>query len=423
MKSKYLAALLTMAAGLTISTEAVATVVVEWQQGDNAANIQQAIDSGDSEIIIPDVDKTWVVGQPIVADQPHQKIIFKPGVVVKAKEGAFKGKTDSLLNVQADNVTLSGYGATLKMQKDDYDNPNLYKPSQFRHNIKIRGARNFVVEGLVLRDSGGDGILITHGLHEKNSVPERKFSSGIVRDVIANNNYRQGISVVSAKDLLVENSTFKNTSGVKPSAGVDIEPDHDWQKLVNIQFKNNKFINNNRHGIQIALGKYHGSNVSNVSINFDGCKSIDNQEYGIKIQGNNPGVNAGKGVKGKITFKDCVVRNSGEHGIWMRNDQLDPSQTYKVTFENTKVIDAAQKAGEFYPVLLWNTVQPGGIHNIDFGNDFLIVDNKKRPALHTNFLAKKHGLSNISGVIKVNNSLQQPTDLGENLTNVTLQIK
>lgn len=423
MKLRCLTALLTMAAGLTISTEAMATVVVEWQNGDNAANIQEAIDSGDSEIIIPDVDKTWVVGQPIVADRPNQKIIFEPGVVVKAKKGAFKGNTDSLFSVQADKVTLSGYGATFKMQKDDYDNPNLYEPSQFRHNIKIRGARDFVVEGLILKDSGGDGILITHGPSEKNSIPERKFSSGIVRDVIANNNYRQGISVVSAKNLLVENSIFKNTSGVKPSAGVDIEPDHDWQKLVNIQFKNNEFINNNRHGIQIALGKYHGSNVSNVSIEFDGCKSINNQEYGIKIMGNNAGVDVGEGVKGKIAFKDCLVKNSGEHGIWMRNDQLDPSQTYKVTFENTKVVDAAQKAGEFYPVVLWNTVQPGGIHNIDFGNDFVIVDDKKRPGLYANSLAKKHGMSNISGVIDVNNPQQQPTDLGENLTNVTLQVK
>jgi Right handed beta helix region len=267
----------------TFAKVSTADMVVEWQEGDNAANIQQAIDSGDSTVIIPNTNKPWLVGDRIYAREPNQKIVFEPGVLILAQKGAFKQKNSSMLMVDADNVTISGYGATFQMQKADYVNPELYEPSDFRHNLVIRGASNFVVEGLTLKDAGGDGLFVSHGrLTEGSDIPEKTFSSGIIRDIVADNNNRLGLSIMSAQNLVIENSVFKNSSGTKPASGVDLEPDHEWQKLVNIQFKNNKFINNDRNGIQIGLGKYRGENVGDISVAFDGCHAKGTKEVGIK---------------------------------------------------------------------------------------------------------------------------------------------
>ena len=423
MKQKYFLFFLTLISGLSISTEkALADVVVKWQNNNNHVNIQKAIDTGDDTIIIPKASKPWLVGDSIRIKKPNQKIIFKPGVVLQAQKGAFKNKTHSMIIVQADNITLSGYDATLKMRKADYQNPQLYQPSQFRHNIAVRGANNFTIEGLTLKDSGGDGIIVTHGLKtSKNKLPARKYSSGTIRDVVADNNHRQGISVVSAKNLLVENSTFRNTSGTNPSTGLDIEPDYGWQKISNVQFKNTNFINNKRHGIQIALGKYRGTGVEDISISFENCNSIGNGEYGVKILGTKAGFY--DGPQGFINFKDSEIKSSGQHGIWYKSDQKNPAQTFEVNFENTSVINTAKNGNGFYPVMLWNTKPAGGITNVDFGNDFLIVDNKSRPPIMTNTIGRKQGFTNISGTVKVNNPQQKPVNLGNNLKNVTLEIK
>lgn len=420
MQFKYLVSFLAISVGLaTYAKAASAEVTVKWQAGDNSANIQKAINSGDSTVIIPKADQPWLVGQPILANKPNQKIVFKPGVVLLAQQGAFKEKYKSMVTVMADNVTLSGYQAEFKMRKADYANPSLYEKSEWRHNINVRGAKGFVIEGLTLKDSGGDGIHVTHGPNEPNQLPISKFSSGTIRDVIADNNYRQGISVISAKDLLVENSTFKNTRGTNPASGVDIEPDHDWHKLINIKFRNNYFTNNERNGIKVALWHYHGSQVEDISITFDGCQSTGNGRYGIDIVGVDDGFY--DGPKGNIGFNNCKIESSQEHGIYIQNDQTDPAKTFKITFGKTSITNSASKSTEFYPIILFNTLEPGGIPNIDFGTDFTITDNKSRSALSASHFAKVHGLSNIHGSIAVKNTQKKPIDLGNKLSNVTVK--
>lgn len=406
-----------------INTESNNTVVVEWQEDDNSVNIQQAIDSGSDTVIIPNVNKPWIVAERIRARQPNQKIVFEPGVLVLAKKGAFQRRTTSILRIETDNVTVSGYGATFQMQKEDYLNPNLYEQSEFRHNIVVRGSRNFVVEGLTLKDAGGDGLFISHGdrVKDKNKTPpSRTFSSGIVRDIVADNNYRLGLSIMSAQDLTVENSVFKNSSGTKPASGIDIEPDYEWQRLVNIQFNNNQYLNNDRNGIQIALGKYYGDKIKDVSIAFNGCETVGNQEVGIKITTNKGGVY--NGAKGKIIFANCDIDANSENGIHIRSDHTNPDETIKIAFENTLVSNTGNKTLESFPVTLFSTHHPGVVSNIDFGSDFVIQDDFSRPGLFTSSFSRKHGLANIHGIVKIDNPKQMPSFLSDNLENVTLEI-
>lgn len=429
MNIKYLVASITVGISLVTVVKAATAdnninnnnVIVEWQEGDNSANIQKAIDSGDDTVIIPNINKPWIVGDRIHARQPNQKIVFEPGVLVLAQKGAFQKKNTSILMVETDNITISGYGATFQMQREDYLNPKLYEKSEFRHNIVVRGSENFVVEGLTLKDAGGDGLFISHGRKVKGkTIPDRTFSSGIIRDVVTDNNYRLGLSIMSAQNLTVENSIFKNTNGTKPASGVDIEPDHEWQRLIDIQFNNNKFINNDRNGIQIGLGKYRGDNIKNVSIAFDGCETTGNHEVGIKINTNKAGVY--NGARGNISFANCDINANSENGIHIKSDHTHPDETIKISFEDTVVRNTGNETSESFPITLFNTHEPGVVANIDFGSNFVIQDDFSRPGIFTSKFSRKHGLANIHGTVKIDNPKQKPSFLSDNIENVTLKI-
>ena len=45
------------------------------------------------------------------------------------------------------------------------------------------------------------------------------------------------MSVINASNLLVERTTFSNTDGTPPMAGVDLEPDSHCMMLVNVTFR------------------------------------------------------------------------------------------------------------------------------------------------------------------------------------------
>jgi len=146
----------------------------------------------------------------------QQEIIFEPGVLVLAKKGELLGGGDSLLSAVCQyNIVLRGYGATLRMHKRDYQNPP-YSKAEWRMGVALRGCTQVLVEGLRIESSGGDGLYVDGG-------GERGWSQDItLRNCVADDNHRQGLSVVSAVNLLVENCTFANAWGIAPEAGIDL---------------------------------------------------------------------------------------------------------------------------------------------------------------------------------------------------------
>ena len=174
-------------------------------------------------------------------DIKNKTIFFEPGVVLRAKSGAFGDSHAVLLMLtRASNVTIEGYGATFKMNKSEYTS------GEFRHAFLLDGCQDITVKGLTFRDSGGDGINL-------NSYTDGGYSQNItIEDVKSINNKRQGMSIISAQDVWVRNSEFLSTSGAQPEAGVDLEPNKPNQRLVNINFIGCQFRNNNFAGFKIA---------------------------------------------------------------------------------------------------------------------------------------------------------------------------
>ena len=205
----------------------------------------------------------------------NQEIFFEPGVVGVAKKGEFRGRRDKFFMAKRKkNITITGYDATIRMQKKDYMGPD-YRKLEYRHALAFFACTDVKVAGLTLRDSGGDGIYI-------GSLGKTPCKNVEIRDCICDNNYRQGLSIISVENLLVENCVFKNTNGTPPSAGIDIEPNSPSDRLSNVVIKNCISLNNAGSGLTVYLRKLSRRSEP-ISIRFLARASLAMGTSGLTI--------------------------------------------------------------------------------------------------------------------------------------------
>ncbi len=182
-----------------------------FDENDATRELQSAINSGAEKLIVPNMGKDWIV-RPINL-VGEMELVFEEGVVVTAKKGEFKGTHDRLFTARnVNNLTIRGYGAIFKMQKSDYQNSSLYTKAEWRNTLILGGCTNITIMGLTFKDSGGDGITLDTGTYLRDNINIH------IKDVVCDNNYRQGISIIGADNLLIEDSYFINTSGTGPSS-------------------------------------------------------------------------------------------------------------------------------------------------------------------------------------------------------------
>jgi hypothetical protein len=241
------------------------------------SNLQAALNSRASKITIPNIGMPWIV-DPLWLPS-NKQITLESGVVLKARSGSFLGTDDCLLRAyDKQNITIIGYGAQIEMNKDDYT-VSPYLESEARHCLSISGCSNVSISGLKFIKSGGDGIYVGRGTINK-------YSSNIqIKDVVCDNNHRNGISVTSAQNILIENCVLKNTHGTSPQAGIDFEPNLYDDLLTNCTLKKCE-LSNNEGGINIALLPYTQSSQP-VSINIDSCVSQNNNISPLNVLGPN----------------------------------------------------------------------------------------------------------------------------------------
>lgn len=277
-----------------------------FDETDATEALQAAINSRVPRLVVDNVGKPWIV-RPITLVS-NQEIVFEKGVEVVAKKGEFHGLGDCLFTAaNVHDVALIGYGATLRMQRADYDNRQLYKKSEWRHALSIRSSRNIRVYGLTLAESGGDGIYLgtaTRWITNKNIH---------IKDVVCESNYRQGISVITAENLLIENTVMRNTAGTPPQAGIDFEPNHSEERLVNIVMRNCVSENNQGCGYVLYLRALKASSAP-VSFRFENCRAVNNAGPSVSVTTGNLAADA---VKGRIEFIGCQLEGGGGGGIFI----------------------------------------------------------------------------------------------------------
>ena len=299
-------------------------------EGDDTAAFQAAIDSGADVVIVPDIGRSWIV-KPVFG-RSNLTLHFEKGVVVEAKKGEYKPRKASMFNVECcTNVTVSGYGARLRMRKWEYHTKD-YVRSEFRHALRFMSCKNVLVEGLYVLESGGDGIVF--GV-DYDKDPEQVNMNVTVRNVVCDGNNRQGISIISAENLLIENSDFINTYGTAPSAGIDLEPNMEGDRLVNCQVRNCRFKNNAGSGIEVYTVKLTAKSRP-VSILIEECQTYGNLEEVLFRDSAKRYWHPKSMATGKVLIRNCTFRNPRTEFIKIPHEL---GRGVKIEFDGCKFID------------------------------------------------------------------------------------
>lgn len=180
---------------------------------------------------------------------------------------AFANKSDgySIIKI-ADAENVSIVGGNLRGERYSHQSDG----GEWGMGLSVLRSTDILIKELSSEDNWGDGFYI--GGNSKNV----KFCS-----VVANNNRRQGMSIISGENITVTGSVFRGTHGVNPQAGIDIEPNR-GDSVRNVHIKNSKFINNSGAGIMAYVPI--GGKASSASA---------------------------------IIIEDNILMKNGSHGIWI----------------------------------------------------------------------------------------------------------
>ena len=275
-----------------------------WNGKDDTEALQKALDSGASTVVVDRVEAAWVT-RPLRA-RSNQTVVFERGTVLEAKRGEFMKLSDSLFTcVSVTNVTISGYGAVWKMHRADYDAAP-YKKGEWRHSLAIVGSSDVTVEGLTLLESGGDGVYLGAGWKGR-----RTNCNIVLRDLLCERHYRQGISVITARGLLIERCVTRNTYGTAPAAGIDFEPNHFSEELTDCIVRDCTSENNQGNGLVFFFGQLD-SRTRPVSVRVERFRSRNNGR-GLSIATHFMDTYP----EGLLKFADCSFSNERGAGLCM----------------------------------------------------------------------------------------------------------
>ena len=305
--------------------------------------LKAAIASGVPKLTVDKMPSPWI-STPLRAVS-NQHIVFEDGSVLLAKRGEFSGINDRLLSLIAvENVRITGYGAKLRMWRCDYDGGKdkkgrKYERAEWRHALSMHSATNVVVEGLTFEESGGDGIYIA----SRGTEPCRNIT---IRDCVCDGNYRQGLSIISAENLLVETCVFRNTNGAAPEDGVDFEPNKPTDRFVNCVLRNCVSENNAGNGFEFALSQSRNTTVP-CSIRLENCRT-SGDGIGIKVRTRCRAAD-GDYPTGAIDFRNCTVSKCRYEAVEIMQN---PVNALKVKLQDCVFEDVATENPDAPAVVL-----------------------------------------------------------------------
>ncbi len=355
-----------------------------WNATNATKCLQAAFDSGAAKVVIDRQAGNWIV-EPVFL-RSNQEVVIESGVVVRALWGAFKNPNDCLFTARGvTNVVLRGELSadatkrvppggesggpgivraatdatsaslpTLRMERDAYTDRSAYRFSEWRHTLSLIDSANVRVSDLAFRFSGGDGIYVGRGSADID-----------IRRVECSDHYRQGISVISARNLTIADSRFTATKGTPPQSGIDFEPNKPSEALSNCRVENCDFDGNASHGIAFYLPNLDETSEP-ISIVLKNCRARDNGANGLAMTVGTNGKR--KPVKGAIRIEDCTFSGNGTRPMSVGGLSRD---TASVIFKRT-LFDARGSA--WGGLLIDNTRLLADAANLAFENCRLVTD-------------------------------------------------
>ncbi|MHC4474269.1 MAG: right-handed parallel beta-helix repeat-containing protein [Planctomycetota bacterium] len=277
-----------------------------------------------------------------------------------------------------------------------------------RHAIDLDSCSDVNISGFVIRNSGGDGILV-----RSNKYSTQPYCENIqIRDVNCDGSYRCGIGVTDVNELTIEDCNLRNTKGHEPEAGIDFEPSNNRGKLTNIVVRNTIIKDNCDKGIDVYLSALVPDesvpSLPDVNILLENI-DITGSERGFWI-----GCIYDNGPDGSVICRNVNVEDTN-YGAYIFKSSL----SVDLVFENCSWSNSSQ-SGE----CTIRTESSGDKLDYAGGIEFIncqVIDDQDLPAI--NFVDYvDNDLYEIHGDIYVDNPNRPDANLYEwndaNLTNV-----
>jgi cephalosporin-C deacetylase-like acetyl esterase len=339
---------------------------------------QRALDSDVRRLVVDRQSGGWHV-RPLRLSRPDLELTFEPGVVVRAKKGAFIDGHDTLFSVEqgGSNIVISGsQSAGFAMNRQDYADRRRYAFSTHRHALALRNCRNVTVRGITISDPGGDCIYIYRPVDT------------LIENVTCERAFRDGMSVIAAERLTVRNSRFVDTSGTAPNCGVDIESNNTKDFIKDVIFENCVFSGNAASGLCLHLPGLD-STVDPVSIAIRNCEMTGNGADGIVTYASIPD----NPVSGKVLFENCRASGNRRSALHMTNQE---SRGLDFDFRNC---DFDGRGGISPAVQFGNSQISEDFSDVRFGNCRVYADSNDAVCTYSGMSGT--GVTDVRGVLKV----------------------
>jgi hypothetical protein len=177
---------------------------------------------------------------------------------------------------------------------------------EWGYGINVTASTNVVLKDVKISNFWGDGIWI--GAKDVKKVHVRS-DYVTVNNVVSSNNRRQGLSIGPAQHVYIVNSTFQNTKGTLPEAGIDIEPMSEG-KTNTIRIEKNTFSGNNGNGIEMHA---HISDIAIVGNTMKGNRGfgvLGVSAPGVVVTGNTMTENGLAGVRPSGKSHDWSIKGN-----------------------------------------------------------------------------------------------------------------
>lgn len=229
-------------------------------QSDDTQSIQKAIDEvagSGGTVYVPN-------GTYIVQAHGKKRLVLGSKMTLKLADRAVlkaiptAAKYYSVLRIpRAQDVTV--IGGTLQGDRKEHKG----RSGEWGMGIIIGPeSERITIAGVTSRHMWGDGFYLAGG------------EDIALCSVVAEHNRRQGLSIIMGNRILVTNSTFRDTRGTAPSAGIDLEPNKPHQRITNVRIENSKFIDNAGGGVMISGKKAEVAHVEILHNLFEGPRPI-----------------------------------------------------------------------------------------------------------------------------------------------------
>ena len=300
---------------LTIGTTATINVRNAGAKGDgwhdDTAAFQAAIDAlpaSGGTILVP-AGKYMINTLKSIHLRSHMRLLMNPLAELVAIPNS-SGRYYVLVASRVNNVEING-GSIVGDRIRHVGNTG-----EWGMGVYILGSAKVFVHNLKVSQCWGDGVYVGAYGGFTGLITVVPSSDITLNHVISTGNRRQGLSFGPVQRAYIVNSTFSNTSGTAPQAGIDIEPSIQGTSQ-NIRIEASTITGNAGNGLELLE---HSTGVVVISNTIKG-----NQGYGV----------LGVGGENAWITQNLITENRLS-GIGMESTTHDMKITNNtVTYNNT----------------------------------------------------------------------------------------